>query len=227
MFPEHIPFSAKPRFSADICRAKPITSLTSVDTSVTINRRKNNNLRRACISTSTRLNGNIRAPQLRVIDSDGKQLGILSRGEALRLAEEQELDLVEISPNADPPVVKIVDWGKYNYQKTKQQQANKRGTKATEIKQMRSGLKIGDHDLEVKMKKVQGFLDVGHKVKITLVFRGRELAHKDIGFKLAERIINDFGDAIAVDQQPQLNGKQLSFVIRGTGKPAAKQVQES
>lgn len=135
------------------------------------------------------------------------------------MAAQQELDLVEISPNADPPVVKIVDWGKFNYQKTKQQQANKRTTKSLDMKQMRFGLKIGDHDLEVKMKKVTGFLVAGHKVKITLFFRGRELAHKDIGFKLADRVINDFGDAIAVDQQPQLNGKQLSFVIRGTGKP--------
>jgi len=144
----------------------------------------------------------------------------MSRSEALQLAEDQDLDLVEISPNANPPVVKIVDWGKFNYQKTKQQQANKKNAKALDMKQMRFGLKIGDHDLEVKMKKVTGFLEAGHKVKITLVFRGRELAHKDIGFKLAERVINDFGDSIAVDQQPQLNGKQLSFVIRGTGKPA-------
>jgi len=168
------------------------------------------------------LNGAIRASQLRVIDADGKQLGIISRSEALQLAEEQGLDLVEISPNADPPVVKIVDWGKYNYQKTKQQQANKRTARSLDMKQMRFGLKIGDHDLEVKMKKVRSFLEAGHKVKITLVFRGRELAHKDIGFKLAERVITDFGDTIAVDQQPQLNGKQLSFVIRGTGKTTLK-----
>jgi translation initiation factor IF-3 len=200
--------------------------LTSVVYSGTICSCKTN-VRRSYISTSTRLNGAIRAPQLRVISSDGKQLGIMSRGEALRLAEEQELDLVEISPNTDPPVVKIVDWGKYNYQKTKQQQANKKNARSLDMKQMRFGLKIGDHDLQVKMKKVDSFLEVGHKVKITLVFRGRELAHKDIGFKLAERVINDFGDAIAVDQQPQLNGKQLSFVIRGTGKAATKQSEES
>jgi translation initiation factor IF-3 len=168
------------------------------------------------------LNGSIRAPQLRVVDSDGKQLGILSRSEALSLAQEQELDLVEISPNADPPVVKIVDWGKYNYQKTKQAAANKKNAKALDMKQMRFGLKIGDHDLEVKMKKVTGFLEAGHKVKITLFFRGRELAHKDIGFKLADRVIESFGDTIAVDQQPQLNGKQLSFVIRSTNNAKAK-----
>jgi translation initiation factor IF-3 len=85
---------------------------------------------------------------------------------------------------------------------------------------MRFGLKIGEHDIGVKMRKVQGFLDAGHKVKITLFFRGRELAHKDIGFKLADKVIESFGEAIAVDQAPQLNGKQLTFVIRGTGKPA-------
>jgi translation initiation factor IF-3 len=138
------------------------------------------------------------------------------------LAADQELDLVEISPNADPPVVKIVDWGKFNYQKTKQQQQNRKNAKTLDMKQMRFGLKIGDHDLEVKMKKVTSFLDAGHKVKITLFFRGRELAHKDIGFKLAERVITDFGDAIAVDQAPQLNGKQLSFVIRSTSNAKAK-----
>jgi translation initiation factor IF-3 len=174
------------------------------------------------ISTSTRLNGAIRAPQLRVVDQDGKQLGVLSRAEALALAAEQELDLVEISPNADPPVVKIVDWGKFNYQKTKQQQLNRKNAKTLDMKQMRFGLKIGDHDLEVKMKKVTGFLEAGHKVKITLFFRGRELAHKDIGFKLAERVINDFEDTIAVDQAPQLNGKQLSFVIRSTNNAKVK-----
>lgn len=138
----------------------------------------------------------------------------MSRNEALQLAAEQELDLVEISPNANPPVAKIVDWGKYNYQKTKQQQQNRRNAKVLDMKQMRFGLKIGDHDLAVKMKKVQGFLDAGHKVKITLFFRGRELAHKDIGFKLAEKVIESFGDTIAVDQNPQLTGKQLTFVIR-------------
>ncbi|HEX8183079.1 MAG TPA: translation initiation factor IF-3 [Candidatus Saccharimonadales bacterium] len=168
------------------------------------------------MSKTTRLNGHIRASQLRVIDQDGSQLGIISRGEALRLAEEQGLDLVEISPDADPPVAKIVDWGKFNYQRTKQAQKNKRTTKSLEMKQMRFGLKISDHDLGVKMKKVNGFLDAGHKVKITAFFRGRELAHKDLGFKIAEKVINDFGDSIVVDQAPQLAGKQLSFVVRAS-----------
>ncbi len=151
---------------------------------------------------------------MRVIDEDGKQLGILSRIEALQLAADRELDLVEISPDANPPVAKIVDWGKYNYQRTKQLQKNKRNAKTLEMKQMRFGLKISDHDLEVKLKKVTGFLEVGHKVKITIFYRGRELAHKDIGFKLADRVINDFGENIVVDQKPEFAGKQLNFVIR-------------
>ena len=147
---------------------------------------------------------------------------MMSSREAYSLAQEQELDLVEISPNAKPPVCKIVDWGKFNYQKTKQAQKNRLNNKVLDMKQMRFGLKIGDHDLAVKMKKVTGFLEAGHKVKITLFFRGRELAHKDIGFKLAERVIESFGETIAVDQLPQLTGKQLSFVIRGTAPKVQK-----
>lgn len=165
---------------------------------------------------------------MRVIDEDGGQLGVLTRSEALRMAEDRELDLVEISPNADPPVAKIVDWGKYNYQRTKQLQKNKKNTKTLEVKQMRFGLKISDHDLGVKLRKVTDFLIAGHKVKITAFYRGRELAHKELGFKLADRVIAGFGDTIHVDQQPQLAGKQLSFVVRGstTVKPFYQKVED-
>src|SRR5690606_14577326 len=107
-----------------------------------------------------------------VIDQDGKQLGILTRNEALRAAEEQGLDLVEISPDAKPPVAKIIDWGKYNYQRTKQQKKNKQSSKTLEMKQMRFGLKISEHDLNVKLNKVRNFLEAGHKVKITVFYRG-------------------------------------------------------
>jgi len=130
------------------------------------------------------------------------------------------LDLVEISPDAKPPVCKIVDWGKFNYQRTKQLQKNRKGAKSLEMKQMRLGLKIGAHDLEIKMSKVKKFLETGHKVKITLFYRGREQAHKEIGFNIAQKIIEGFGDTIVVDQQPQLAGKQLNFVIRASGKKA-------
>jgi translation initiation factor IF-3 len=138
------------------------------------------------------------------------------------MAAEQGLDLVEISPDAKPPVAKIVDWGKFNYQRTKQQNKNKKAAKALEMKQMRFGLKIGEHDLEIKMNKVRKFLEAGHKVKLTIFYRGRELAHKEIGFKLADKVINDFGDTIVVDQAPQFAGKQLNFVVRSSGKAAPK-----
>jgi translation initiation factor IF-3 len=175
------------------------------------------------IDKNTRLNHQIRAQSLRVIDEDGQQLGILSKNEALKLAEEQGLDLVEISPNADPPVAKIVDWGKYNYQRTKQLQKSKKNAKSLEVKQMRFGLKIGEHDLGVKLRKVTDFLETGHKVKITVFYRGREMAHKDLGFKLADKVIESFGETIVVDQQPQLAGKQLSFVIRSNSHAKAKE----
>jgi len=181
-----------------------------------------NQCKEQAIAKITRLNQMIRASQLRVIDQDGKQLGVLSREEALRLAQEQELDLVEISPEASPPVAKIIDWGKFNYQKTKQLQKNKRSAKSFEVKQMRFGLKIGDHDLGVKCRKIEGFLEAGHKVKITVFYRGRELAHKELGFQLADKVIASFGDTIAVDQQPQLSGKQLNFVIRSNNNAKIK-----
>lgn len=169
-----------------------------------------------------RLNGEIRAPRLRVIDDDGKQLGILSHAEALSLAREKELDLVEISPSTDPPIAKITDWGKYNYKKTKQLQKNRKASKTADLKQIRFGLKIGDHDLEIKLNKANKFLDAGHKVKFTIVYRGREQAHKEIGFKLADKVIDLFGDKIIVDQQPNLAGRQLNFVIRSNNNAKAK-----
>jgi len=144
----------------------------------------------------------------------------LTRAEALAAAEQAGLDLVEVSPDARPPVAKIVDWGKYNYQRTKQLQKNRRNARVVELKQMRVGLKIGENDLAVKLRKVNGFLDAGHKVKIAIIYRGRELAHKDLGDKLADRIINDLGEHIVVDQEPQFAGRQLSFVVRSKNAKA-------
>ena len=178
------------------------------------NLKHNKSLRSYTINKTTRLNQQIRAPQLRVIGQDGRQLGIITRQEALQIAEQEGLDLVEVSPDANPPVAKIVDWGKYNYQRTKQLQKTRRSAKALEVKQMRFGLKISENDFNVKLKKVISFLEAGHKVKILVVYRGRELAHKELGFKLAERVINQLGESASVDQQPQLAGKQLNFVIR-------------
>ena len=162
----------------------------------------------------TRLNGAIRAAELRVIDADGDQLGVISKAEALRRAEEAGLDLVEVSPNATPPVARIVDWGKYNYQKTKKEQANKKKQKNLEVKQIRFGLKIGEHDLDIKLKKIRKFLEAGHKVKISAFFRGREMAHKEIGYQLLDKVTNKLEDIAVVETSPQMAGRHLSILVR-------------
>jgi len=138
----------------------------------------------------------------------------MSRQEALKTAEEAGVDLVEISPNADPPVVKIVDWGKYQYQKMKEQQKNRKSSKASELKQMRLGLKIGANDLEIKLRKIREFLVAGHKVKILIFFRGREMAHKEIGYEMMDKIIGLLEDEAVIEQKPQMAGRNLSIAIR-------------
>jgi translation initiation factor IF-3 len=170
--------------------------------------------RRSTISKSVRINEEIQASQLRVIGPDGAQLGILSRSEALKVAEEAGVDLVEISPNADPPVVKVVDWGKFQYQKMKEQQKSRKNAKASELKQMRMGLKIGANDLEIKLRKIREFLAAGHKVKILIFFRGREMAHQELGYEMIERIAAQLEDDAIVEQKPQMAGRNLSIVVR-------------
>jgi len=138
----------------------------------------------------------------------------MSRQDALRVAEEAGVDLVEISPNADPPVAKIVDWGKFQYQKMKEQQKNRRSNKASELKQMRFGLKIGANDLEIKLRKIREFLGEGHKVKILVVYRGREMAHRELGYGLIDRVIQALEDCAILEQKPLMAGRNLSIVIR-------------
>lgn len=138
----------------------------------------------------------------------------MSRAEALAAAREAGLDLVEVSASSKPPVARIVDWGKYNYQRTKQLKKSRGRVKSPELKQMRIGLKIGQHDLDIKLRKVSQFLEAGHKVKIMVVYRGRELAHKELGYKLAERVQSELGDRAVVDQEPEFAGRFLSFVVR-------------
>jgi translation initiation factor IF-3 len=119
-------------------------------------------------------------------------------------------------------VAKIVDFGKYNYQRTKQLAKNKRNAKISELKQIRYGLKISDHDINVKGNKINEFFEDGHKVRLTVVFRGRELAHKELGFTLLDRIINFLGEGIVKEHEPQLAGKQLSVVVRSNGHAKTK-----
>lgn len=130
------------------------------------------------------------------------------------MAREAGLDLVEVSPQAVPPVARIVDWGKYQYQKTKQQKLQHKSQKSSEIKQIRLGLKISDHDLETKLNRCRTFLESGHKVKFSLLYRGRENIHRDLGYVLLDKIVSKLQDVAVVDQSAQLAGRSLSLVVR-------------
>ena len=156
-------------------------------------------------NSKTRINGEIRYPEVRVISADGAQLGIMSSRDAQLMARDAGLDLVEISPNANPPVVKIIDWGKYQYQKMKEAQKNR---------QIRLGLKIGENDLNIKCRKILELLDDGDRVKVMIIFRGREMAHKEIGTELMNRIIEKLGDKVVVDGKSQMSGRNLTFMVR-------------
>lgn len=140
----------------------------------------------------------------------------MSSKEAQVLARDKGVDLVEISANANPPVVKIIDWGKYQYQKMKKEAKNRKKAreKQSELKQMKIGLKISDNDLNIKVRKIKGFLDDGDRAKIMIVFRGREMAHKEIGQELLDKVLTLLGEGIIVEGKPQFNGRNLSVGVR-------------
>ena len=138
----------------------------------------------------------------------------MSSREAQLKAHEAGVDLVEISANANPPVVKIIDWGKYQYQKMKELSKAKKKARSSELKQMRLGLKIGENDLNIKIRKIKAFLDDGDRVKIMIVFRGREMAHKEIGNELMQRILDLLGPDIVLENKAQMSGRNLSFSVR-------------
>lgn len=127
-------------------------------------------------------------------------------------AEQAGLDLVEVSPQATPPVARIIDWGKYVYQKQKQQ--NKKKPKSQDLKQVRMSLKIGDHDFDIKLRKIREFLTAGHQVRISAFFRGREMAHTELGYELLDRVLKTIEDIAVVEQEPQMTGRYLSFQVR-------------
>ena len=149
----------------------------------------------------------------------------MSRKEAFDKARDAGLDLVEISPTATPPVAKIVDWGKYQYQKMKEQQRNKKNARSSEIKQMRLGLKIGQNDLNIKLRKIRKFLLDGDKVKIQIIFRGREMAHPEVGQDLLGRILDQLSDVAIADNKPTMAGRNLNIIIRSNPNAKAKDTQ--
>lgn len=159
----------------------------------------------------TRVNDRIRAPKIRVVGSDGSQLGVMTVRDALLKAQSQGLDLVEIAAQADPPVCKIIDYGKFKYEQAKlKKQKSKSATRMKEIK-LRVG--TGQHDYNIKMGRVEGFLDTGHKVRVIIQFKGRENAHKDLGFVAMQKIIEDLKTMSNVDQAPRLGGRVIAMTL--------------
>ena len=167
-------------------------------------------------NSRTKLNGEIRYPEVRVIGESGEQLGIMSSRDAQILARDAGVDLVEITAAANPPVVKIIDWGKYQYQKMKEEAKNRKKAreKQSELKTMKIGLKISDNDLNIKVRKIRGFLEDGDKVKIMIIFRGREMAHKELGQELLNKVLEQLADVAIVEGKPSQAGRNLSVGIR-------------
>ena len=160
-----------------------------------------------------RVNEEIRVPQVRLIDENGEMQGVLSIRDALYKAYQAGMDLLEISPNAVPPVCKITDYGKFKYEQQKKANEARKKQKIVEIKEVKVRPNIDDHDYDVKMRAMKSFIGEGDKVKVTLRFRGREMAHQDLGIKVLERIRQELGDTIKIEQMPRLENRQMIMVL--------------
>lgn len=159
------------------------------------------------------MNHQIDNKTVRLIDADGENVGVVDRETALRKADEAGLDLVEISPNADPPVCKILDIGKYKYEEQKRKNEARKKQKVIEVKEIKLRPNIDDHDYDVKMRAMKRFLEEGDKVKVTLRFRGREMAHMELGHQLLARVKADFENSAKVEQEPRSEGRQIVMVV--------------
>jgi len=160
-----------------------------------------------------RINDDIRAKEVRLIGSDGSQKGVVAIAEALQMAKDEELDLVEISPEAEPPVCKIVDFGKFVYQREKKAKEAKKKQKIIEIKEMKFSPKIDKHDYDYRIQHILDFLSKGDKVKVTIRFRGREMSHTEFGFELMDKILADVMEFSTVEKTPKLEGRSLTAFL--------------
>ncbi|WP_198374954.1 translation initiation factor IF-3 [Neoroseomonas rubea] len=160
-----------------------------------------------------RINDEIRVPQVRLIDQHGEMQGVMTAREALIRAYDVGLDLVEISPNAVPPVCKILDYGKYKYEQQKKANEARKKQKIVELKEIKVRPNIDDHDYDVKMRQMKTFISEGDKVKVTLRFRGREMAHQDLGVKVLDRIRTELAETTKVEQFPRLENRQMIMVL--------------
>lgn len=161
-----------------------------------------------------------------MLDPEGKQLGIMSTNEALKIAQEQELDLVEIAPEAKPPVVKIIDYKKFQYLEERKQKEARKHTRETELKEVRVSPFIGDHDLEVALKKVKRFLSEGDMVKLSVVFKGRQMAHTEFGPKLLDRILATLAGIGEKDRDARWEGRRYVSILKPTKEAVQKAAQE-
>lgn len=152
-------------------------------------------------------------PRVRVIGDDGEMVGVLSRDDALRMAEDSGLDLVEIQPNADPPVCRIMDFGKFRFEQQKKTQAAKKKQKIVEIKELKFRPVTDVGDFQVKMRNLRRFIEEGDKVKVNIRFKGREMAHTELGLAMAAKIEADLGDEVTIEQRPRLEGRQMIMMI--------------
>lgn len=162
---------------------------------------------------SYRVNERIRAREVRVIDPDGEQLGIMSIHDARRAAEDRELDLIEVAPNARPPVCRIMDWGKFRYEQRKKAKESQKKSRQTEMKMLRVRPNTDDHDIGFKMRNARKFLTKGNKVKFTVIFRGPELRHREIGEQQLKLFIEGCQDLAQVDQPPRMEGRRMTMVL--------------
>ncbi len=163
--------------------------------------------------TGPRTNERIRVPKVRLIGPDGDNHGVVDIETALHVAREVGLDLVEISPNADPPVCKVLDFGKYKYELQKKANIAKKKQKTQDVKEIKMRPGIDTHDYETKMKSMSKFLNAGDKVKVTLRFRGREMAHQDLGLEVLKRVEDDIADIAKVEARPRMEGRQMTMVV--------------
>jgi translation initiation factor IF-3 len=152
-------------------------------------------------------------PRVRVIGADGEMVGVLSRDEALALADESGLDLVEIQPTADPPVCRIMDYGKFKFEAQKKANAAKKKQKIVEIKELKFRPTTDDGDYNIKLRNLRRFLEEGDKVKVNIRFKGREMAHQELGLEMAKRIETDLADEVIIEQRPRLEGRQMIMMI--------------
>jgi len=159
------------------------------------------------------VNNEIDAPQVRVVNANGDMVGVISVEEGVELASDVGLDLVEVSPNADPPVCKILDYGKYKYAEQKKANEARKKQKTIDIKEIKMRPGIDEHDYQVKMRSVRRFLDCGDKVKMTIRFRGREMAHLDLGMKVLDRVREEIDELGKVEQFPRTEGRLMTMVI--------------